>query len=70
MEPLAILAALTALGLLAQRYGYDSRERPCAAEERLATAGFHSADRGAAPAAWPASPPTLHASGNELLTIS
>ena len=70
MEPLAILAALTALGLLAQRYGHDSRERSRSPEERLAVAGFHSADRGVAPTALAAELATLHASVNEPITIS
>ncbi len=48
MELLVMLVALIALGLLAQRYGYDSRDRLRSAEERLAAAGFRSAD-GTAP---------------------
>ena len=48
MELLVMFAALIALGLLAQRYGYDSRDRLRSAEERLAAAGFCSAD-GSAP---------------------
>lgn len=48
MELLVMFAALIALGLLAQRYGYDSHDRLRSAEERLAAAGFRSAD-GSAP---------------------
>ena len=39
MEVIVILAVVVALGVLAQRYGYDSRDRPRSAEERLAAAG-------------------------------
>ena len=48
MELLVMFAALIALGLLAQRYGYDSHDRLRSVEERLAAAGFRSAD-GSAP---------------------
>jgi hypothetical protein len=48
MDLIVILAALIALGVLAHRYGYDSRDRLPSAEERLAAAGFRSAD-GSAP---------------------
>jgi hypothetical protein len=39
VEWIVILALVVALGVLAQRYGYDSRDRPRSAEERLAAAG-------------------------------
>ncbi len=51
MDVIVIPAALLALGVLAHRYGHDSRERPRSAEERRAAAGFRSAHRVARPAA-------------------
>ena len=40
MELLVVLALLVALGVLAHRYGYDSRERPRSREEELAAGGI------------------------------
>ena len=44
MEIVILVTILIALGVLASRYGQDSRERLSSAEERLATAGFQWAD--------------------------
>ena len=44
MEIVILVTVLIALGVLAYRYGQDSREHLASAEERLATAGFHWAD--------------------------
>ncbi len=44
MDLIVLLVPLIALGLLAHRYGYDSRDRLRSAAERLAAAGFCSAD--------------------------
>ena len=49
MEIVILVTVLIALGVLAHRYGHDSRERLSSAEERLARAGFRWAD-GSAPA--------------------
>jgi predicted phage tail protein len=45
MELLIIVIALCLLGLLANRFGHDSRERLRSAEERLSAHGFSWAAR-------------------------
>ena len=40
MELLIVVAALCLLGLLAKRYGHDSRDRFSSDEERLSAQGF------------------------------
>ena len=45
MDVIVILAFLVILGVLANRYGHDSRERPRSPEERLAASGFAWEDR-------------------------
>ena len=47
MEIVILVTVLIALGVLAYRYGQDSREHLASAEERLATAGFRWADASA-----------------------
>ena len=49
MEIVILVTVLSALGVLAYRYGHDSRERLSSAEERLARGGFRWAD-GSTPA--------------------
>ena len=59
MDVIVILAFLVMLGILAKRYGHDSRERPRSPQERLAASGFAWEDwpRPAVPASRAATSP-------------
>ena len=50
MELLIVVIALCLLGLLANRYGHDSRDRFSSDEERLSAQGFAWGSRAGPPA--------------------
>jgi hypothetical protein len=61
MELLIVVIALCLLGLLANRYGHDSRDRFSSDEERLSAQGFAWGSRAGPPARLADAPPGLAA---------